>query len=139
MKMYKHYDGADKKKFLFAKLFTSTLIVIFSLVAIYRSDVEIVTFNEKMGVSIGAGLVILLAILAATDIISKVIRNKTVAFLTGFIILFLLRNVITTLILGFGLLSIPLFINDAIVRPYFNWLNHKKYWEIYKYMVERDG
>lgn len=138
MKMLKFYDKKDRIKFLILKAFVVVLTISLGFLAVKMADVNLVTMEEKLQVGIGLSLITVLIVIALFGSLGKVIRTKSVGFVIGFIVFFLLRHVVDALTLGFGFLSIPLLLDDLMIRPYFKFLNMGKYWQDYKYMVKRD-
>lgn len=138
MKMLRFYDKKDKIKFITLKIFVFILTIALGILAVKMAEVNLVTTKEKLQVGIGLSLIGILVIIALAGSLGKLIRTKSVGFIIGFIIFFLLRHVVDALVLGFGFLSIPLLLDDLVIRPYFKFLNMGKYWEDYKYMVARD-
>lgn len=135
MKMFLHYDKKDKKKYLLSKLSIFILIVLMGMWAAHITKLKLPSLEEKLSWSIGLIIVIVIIVLAFINRIKLLFKFKSVGFLISFIVFLLLSVAIETLVWALGLITIPLLIDDIILSNYFSYLNHKKYWYIYKDVI----
>lgn len=135
--MFPHYDKKDKWKWLILNFIVISGIVGMGYLAVKITNVEIVTVKEKASFGVGAILIFVLVILALTRVINVFWRFKGLGFALAFVILLLFKSVIDFMIVSIGLISIPLLINDIMIRPYFSYLNVSKYWDQYRYLLNK--
>lgn len=134
--MFQRYDKKDKKVYLFLKSIVMFGIIISGLLSIKitNSSLEIITETDKVKLSIGLILILIIVTLVFIKKIAFIIKIKSLGFLVVALLLFTLKAVIDTLIVTFLLISIPLIFDDLFVKTYFNYLNMSKYFNDYKYI-----
>lgn len=133
--MFQKYDKKDKLKFIVLHLIVILGVIASGVLAIYLAGIELPTVEEKFKVGIGLILVGVVILLAFSNVVKVFVKLKSVGFLTAFLILLFLKNVINVLVITLGFVTIPLLFNDLVVRNYFRYLNMGKYWESYKFLI----
>lgn len=137
--MFMKYNRKDQKKFLIYKGIILVLILLMAYAAIKLSKLNLPTLKEQVSFGIGVIMIILVVVLALFNRIKSLLKIKSLGFVYAFIALLLLSFAIETLVIGVGLITIPLLIDDLLVNNYFRYLNVTKYWDYYKDVVKRDG
>ena len=92
-------------------------IALMGYIAIKITDPVIIEVEDKLSVTIGAMVGLLVIILAFANRIKSVLKVKFVAFLITWVLLLSLSHVMETLIYTVGLVLIPLAIDDLILLP----------------------
>lgn len=139
MMMYLHYDKKDKRKFLLFNALILVSIILMGYIAFKSSNVSIPSFEEKLKVGAGFALILIIVLLAMFNVINVLFKFKSILFLILTGIFYFFSTVIDLLFVTTALVSIPLLVNDIIVRPYFHYLNNTKYFERYKYIGSHNG
>ena len=117
---YKH-----KKRFVLYQILLFVIILVMASIAVGITDPDIANPSDKMSLTIGVTLGLVVVGLAFLNRLKSLLKIKFVAFLIVFLLLFSLQMIMTTLIWTIGLVLIPLMIDDLIVIPLWNnlWYN----------------
>lgn len=129
--MFLHYDKKDKRKYIYFKLIIVGLMIASFLLSLKLTNTGFPKGKEGVSVGIGFGLIIFTYFVATTKLVKIVIKFKSAGMILILLILYFLSTVIDTLVITLFLATIPVFINDLLVEPYFSILNHTKYFETY--------
>lgn len=130
--MFIHYQKKDKRKFLILKSLVLIGIILMALLSLRVSNLKLPTLEDKLSFGIGVIIIIIVVVLAFLNRIKVIFKIKSLGFLLTFIVLLLFSKVIDTLVVGVGLISIPLLLDDLVINNYFKFINITKYWNIYK-------
>ena len=130
--MFIHYQKKDKRKFLILKSLVFIGIILMALLSLRVSNLKLPTLEDKLSFGIGMIIIVLVVVLAFLNRIKAIFKIKSLGFLLTFIVLLLFPKIIDTLVVGVGLISIPLLLDDLVINNYFKYINITKYWNIYK-------
>lgn len=130
--MFIHYQKKDKRKFLILKSLVFIGIILMALLSLRVSNLKLPTLEDKLSFGIGMIIIVLVVVLAFLNRIKAIFKIKSLGFLLTFIVLLLFSKIIDTLVVGVGLISIPLLLDDLVINNYFKYINITKYWNIYK-------
>ena len=134
MTMFLAYDKKDKTKFVLFKMAVFIAIVLRGVLAFIGLKLELPSLTEKLSFGIGVIVINAVIVLAFFNRLKSLFKFKSLSFVLIAIILYGLRAVIEPLSFAFLLISIPLLIDDLIIDNYFNYLNVKKYFDVYKFV-----
>lgn len=114
-----YWKLSPKHKRLYAlnQILLFASIALMGYIAISVTNPVIVERQDKMSVTIGAMVGLVVIILAFANRIKAILKVKFVAFLIAWVILVSLSKVMETLIYTVGLVLIPLAIDDLILLP----------------------
>lgn len=124
MKQELFYKLPRKKKvgYVISKLAVVLGIIGAGVGAIFASGNNVLTVSEKMSVSMGAILIVIVAAIAGLGRLRSLVKVKSIGILITFAILWAFQSVINSLIWAVGLISIPMLVDDIIVNPL--WMNY---------------
>lgn len=124
MKQELYYKLPFKKKvgYVISKLAVVLGILGAGIGAIFASGNNVLTVTEKMSVSMGAVMIVIIAAIAGLGKLRSLVKVKSIGLLITFAILWAFQSVIHSLIWAVGLISIPMLIDDIIVNPL--WMNY---------------
>lgn len=125
--MFLIYDKSDQKKFILHKSLIIFWVLLSLPLAAHWAKVEVP--DIKTGFSLGLGWIIILVVgaLAFFNRLKLIFKIKSLGFVIAFIIITLVRVGIDALWYSLGLISIPLLIDDIIIKPYWKAVEYKKY------------
>lgn len=117
---------SDKKKFLFHMLIVTVLMVIMTYIAVSRTNPVLYTSEEKISVSIGVMIGVVVLFLSIFNLIKSIAKVKFLTFLIIWLLLMSLQFIMSTLIWVIGLNVIPLIFYDILIMPYWKkvWYNN---------------
>ena len=123
-----HKLNKKHKKIFYAHqliLFLSLLIIV--LLAIRLTNPQIVETSDKMSLTLGSIVGLIVLVLAFTNRLKKLLKVKFVALLIIWVILYSMNMIMGTLITALGLALIPLIIDDTIMSMYWNRIWYNEY------------
>jgi membrane-associated HD superfamily phosphohydrolase len=120
-------EWRHKKWYLLQKMIIFAMIGLMTYLAIVKTNPVLATRDEKMSVSMGVvvGLIVMMFVVFQW-IKSIIVKHKFLMFLIAWIILMSLQPIMDTLIWSIGLNIIPLAIDEIIFRPIWEsiWYNN---------------
>ena len=93
------------------------MIGLATYIAIAKTNPVLATRDEKMSVTLGVFVGLIVMILVIFQFIKSIMKLKFLMFLIAWIILMSLQPIMDTLIWSIGLNIIPLAIDEIIFRP----------------------
>jgi hypothetical protein len=102
------------------------MLGLMTYIAIDHTNPVLVTRDEKMSVSVGVMIGVVVLILALFNLLKGAVKSKFLIFFIAWLVLMAMQPVMSTLIWTVGLVTIPLAINDMIFSPIWQnvWYNH---------------
>lgn len=124
--MFARLSPLHKKWFVIHQLSLYISLIVLTFVAIGITNPVIVERSDKMNLSVGAIVGLIVLVFAMTNRIKSLIKVKFVVFLFIWIMLMSLDMVMDTLQWTIGLILIPLFIDDLFILPIWRnvWYNN---------------
>ena len=114
-------NATHKKWYIINKLIVFIALVICLFIAINLAGVSLPTNDAKLSASLGFFLVFGVMMLAFINRIGTLFKVKSVGFFVFWLVFMSLDYIIDPLKWAFGLMMIPLLIDDMILHPI--WLN----------------
>ena len=110
-----------KKWFIINKALVFLALVICLFIAVNMAGVTLPTNESKLSASLGFILIFGVMMLAFMNRISTLFKIRSMGFLVLWLLFLTLDHIIDPLKLAFGLMLIPLVIDDLILHPI--WMN----------------
>ena len=110
-------NAKHKKWFIIHQISLLALIGIMVYIAVLKTNPNIVESSDKISLTIGGSLGLMIFILAFFNRLKNLLKIKFIVFLITWVLLFSLQMIMTTLIWTIGLVLIPLMIDDLFLIP----------------------
>lgn len=120
-------EWRHKKWYLLQKLLIFLMIGLATYIAIAKTNPVLATRDEKMSVTLGVFVGLIVMFLVIFQFIKSIMKLKFLMFLGVWIILMSLQPIMSTLIWTIGLNIIPLAIDEIIFRPIWESLWYNQY------------
>ncbi len=124
--VYHKLEWKHKKRFIIHQLVLFLTIIIIITLAINQTNPVVETANDKMSLTFGGIMAVILIALGFMNRLKKLFKIKFVAFAIIWVLLGSLEMIMPTIMFGIGALLIPLMIDDLIMSAYWNkvWYNN---------------
>lgn len=110
-------EWRHKKWYILQKMMIFLLIGLMTYIAIWKTNPVLATRDEKMSVTMGVVVGVIVMLLVVFQFIKSIVKFKFLMFLIAWIILMSLQPIMQTLIWSIGLNIIPLAIDEIIFKP----------------------
>ena len=125
-------NAKHKRNFLINQAAVIIALIVCLIISWNINKIELPTNIEKLGSSLGFVTTTSVFVLAVMNRISGLFRIKSLGFAFMFLMFIGVRFIIDPVIWTVGLMTIPLFIDDIVFRPYWNNIWYNQYHGVVK-------